>query len=204
MKHTYRRSIDVRRSASGSALTDFAAALAVLFPLCILLVAAVVEVHSFVLIKLTLDDASRLAARNCAMAYHWPPYGYRQTITGTPGSADAQGDTVAPPTTSASAPTPSGPVLGSDSGSSNVVGQPHCANDAWKRIRVANIVTSNTQFSAVYYPASVNANENPQYQIGHVTVTVSSATGLGAMPDPLGLRKVMPNFKIQSTSTYSL
>lgn len=195
--------VQIRRN-SGSALTDFAAAMAVLIPLSILMVSAVVEVHTFILIKLTLDDAARIGARNCAMAYHWPPYGNRQAISGTPGSPDAQGDTVAPPTTSASAPIPSQKVTGTDGGSGNTVGQPRCANDAWKRIRVSNIVNSNTQFSAIYYPASVNSTENPQHQIGHVTVTVSSLPGLGAMPDPLGLRKAMPTMKIESSSTFSL
>lgn len=190
------------RSSRGSAIADFAAAMCIIIPLTLTLIGAIVEVHSFILVKVSLDDAARVAARNCAMAYHWPPYNLRQTVTGTAYSPDAQGDTVAPPTTSGSLPASSPAVIGTSGGLT--VGQPQCANDAFGRVRVGNIVIKNSQFSAVYTPASVNDTSNPQNQIGHVTVTVTSLPGMGPMPDPLGLRKMAPNFTLTSSSTYSL
>jgi hypothetical protein len=94
--------------------------------------------------------------------------------------------------------------VGTDPGVVSGSGQPTTPNDAFSRVRVANIITSNTQFSAVYIPASVNNTASPQYQTGHVTVTVASKNGIFPLPDPLNLQAFMKNMKITATSTYSL
>ena len=180
------------------------AAITLILPAFMIMVAVVIEINSVLLLKATLDDAARSAARGCALAYHWPPVGVSQVPTGTLYSPDAQGDTVAPATTSGTTPTTSPTVLGTSGAAATSSLQPTTANDAWARIRVANMITNNTQFSATYTPASVNNTAQPQYQTGHVTVTVSSKVANFPNPDPLQLKNLIPNYVITSTSTYSL
>lgn len=192
------------RTQTGVNLIEGVASMVLVLPMVLTLIAVVIEVNSFLLIKNVLDDAARVAARNCAMAYHWPAYGVAQAPVGTAYSPDAQGDTVDPPTTAGADPSPSPSVQGTYGGTATSGFQPQTANDAFARVRMANIVTSNTQFTAVYTPASVNDLTNPAYQTGHVTVTVTSQPGIFPTPDPLNLKNLMPTLKISSSSTYSL
>ena len=192
------------RTQTGSNLVEGVASMVLVLPMVLTLVAVVIEVNSFLLIKNVLDDAARVAARNCAMAYHWPAYGVAQAPSGTAYSPDAQGDTVAPPTTAGSDPSASPKVSGTAGGAATSGIQPQSANDAFARVRMTNIVTSNAQFSAIYTPASVNDLSNPAFQTGHVTVTVSSKPGVFPTPDVLNLKNLMPTLVITSSSTYSL
>lgn len=192
-----------RRNEQGSVIAESAASLTIIVPYFVLMIMVAVEIMSFAMLKNTLNESARLAARNCAMAYHWPPYGSSQVPVGTANSPDAQGDTVAPPTTSAGEGTPSPAISGTD-GSSSTSGQPRTANEAFSRIRVNGVVTANSQFKAVYKPASVNSSSSPQYQIGHVTVTVTTRGVSFPSLDPLNLRAIFPNLTVSSSATYSL
>ena len=199
-----KKSLSTSRKCNGNQMVEGTAALALVLPAFLVMIAVIVECSSFLLVKNGLDEAARTAARNCALAYHWPPYGVAQAPVGTLYSPSAQGDTVAPASTSAVTPVASPPVVGTDPGAVSSSGQPMTANDAFSRVRIANIISSNAQFSAVYIPAAVNDTAAPQYQTGHVVVTATSINGIFPLPDPLNLQKLIPNFKIQASSTYSL
>lgn len=192
-----------QRNAKGAIIAEGAASTLMIIPFVMVLIAVIIEMASLVLIKQAVTEAARVAARNCALAYHWPPYGSTSQPTGASGSPDAQGDKVAPPMTSASAPTGVN-VTGTSGASRTSSAQPITANDAFARVRYTSIVTNNTQFKAVYTPASVNASAQPENQIGHVTVTVTSNPGIFPLPDPLKLGQMFPNLRLTSSSTYSL
>jgi hypothetical protein len=134
------------------------------------------------------------------MAYHYPPYGSGAVATGTVGSPNAQGQTVAPSTGSTTT-TSTVTVVGTTSGGSVYAGQPKSPNDAWARIRLGSIIVSNAQFTAVYTPASVNSTAN---QNGTVTVTVKSVNGIFGDGDPLHFKALLPNGTISSSATYNL
>lgn len=192
-----------QRNANGSIIAEGAASTLMIIPFVMVLIAVIVEMASLVLIKQAVTEAARVAARNCALAYHWPPYGTNSQPTGASGSPDAQGDKVAPPMTSAAAPV-AVTVNGTSGGARTSNAQPVTANYAFSRVRYTSIVTDNAQFKAVYTPASVNASAQPENQLGHVTVTVTSNPDISPLPDPLKLGQIFPGLRLMSSSTYSL
>ncbi|MBS1955785.1 MAG: hypothetical protein JST89_16495 [Cyanobacteria bacterium SZAS-4] len=183
-----------RSRKRGLAIVEFAASLSVIFPLALLMIYIVFEACQFVFITNCLSEAARAAARGCAVAYGAPS-------SGTSGSADAQGPAVAPSQPSAVYSNPSTIVVeGTNSGAAS--NPPKSPNDAFTQIRIKNVVSDNSQFSAAYTPPAPN-NQDPTYSIGRVTVTVTYK-GTFPNPDPLNLVSRLSNLKLTESCSYPL
>lgn len=177
----------------GVAITELAAACAYLIPLIFLLLYAVWEASLYFYIKTALTECARVAARNCAIAYG-------ADANGSFASPDSRGSNVAPPQPSAVFSNPTSIVIqGSSSDPTTPATSP---NQVFTNIRMANVVTSNSQFTATYTAPAPN-NQDPAYAIGRVTVVVTY-NGSFPSPDPLGLASRFPQTKPTATATYAL
>jgi len=178
----------------GTALAETTAAMTVLLPIVFVLIYAIWEGCFYLFIVNSLAEAARTAARGCAIAYG-------AAASGTVGTANSQGPNVAPAQPSAVYTAPTTYTI---QGTTGVAGQmpPISPNQAFGCIRVGDIVTSNTQFVAIYTPPAIN-NQDPSYAIGRVTVTVTY-TGPFPKPDPLGLGSLLSTFTIQQAYSYTL
>ncbi len=178
---------------SGSALIEVAAACAVLIPLVFLLLYAVCEASLYFYVKSSLTECARSAARGCAIAYGSAPGG----ALATPNS---RGPNVAPVQPGAVFSVPATIVIqGSDSDMTTPSATP---NQVFTRIRMGDIVTSNSQFTALYTAPAPN-NQDPAYAIGRVTVVVTY-NGSFPNPDPLGLNARLLQVQPSATASYAL
>lgn len=182
------------RNTNGLAIVELAAGLSVVFPLSLLMIYIVFEACQYIFITNCLAEAARSAARGCAVAYG-------AGSSGSAGSADAQGPAVAPSQPGAVYSSPSTIVVQGTTGGS-AVNPPRSANDAFGLVRIKNVVSNNSQFSASYTPPAPN-NQDPTQSIGRVTVTVTYA-GSFPNPDPLRLVSRFTNFKLAQTCSYPL
>lgn len=195
-----------KRSTKGQVLAEGVASIVFVLPLVILMCFFCWEVNQYLFVQNMLDAAARNGARGCLLAYNWPQAGDNVT------PSYPQGQTIDPPE-SGTTYTSSQPVqYKGTGGTSSTPGpastQPTQPNEAWSRIRLGNIVTSNSQFTA-YYVAPLsnnttgqgNSNSSSVFQQGSVKVTVQAPKGVWPSPDPLGFGK---NVTIQSSYTYPL
>ncbi len=193
------------RNFKGQALSEGAAAIVFIIPLVLLMVYFAWETNQYLFIQNMLNEAARNGARGCLLAYNWPPV----QVTTIP--TYPQGNTIDPPEAGSSYSSTQ-PVVYPGNGSASNPGpsttQPTQPNEAWSRIRIANIVTSNKQFTASYVaPLSGNSNSrnsndpNAALIPGSVTVTVQAPNGIWPSPDPLGFGK---HITLQASYTYPL
>lgn len=178
---------------SGVAITEVAAACAYLIPLIFILLYAVWEASLYFYIKTGLTECARVAARRCAIAYG-------ADAGGSLASPDSRGSNVAPPQPAAVFSNPTTIVIqGSSSDTTTPASSP---NQVFTNIRMAGVVTSNSQFTATYTAPAPN-NQDPAYAIGRVTVVVTY-NGTFPSPDPLGFAARFPQSKPTATASYAL
>ena len=180
--------------SNGTAMAETAAAITILVPIVFVLIYAVWEACFYLFIVNALAESARQAARGCAIAYGAP-------ASGSIGTADSQGPNAAPSQPSAVYTAPTTYTLTGTSGSA-AAKPPMTPNQAFGNIRAGDIVTSNSQFVAVYSPPAPN-NQDPSYAIGRVCVIVTY-NGDFPRPDPLGLAAMITKYKIQQSYTYTL
>jgi hypothetical protein len=178
----------------GYAIAEAAAAACVLVPVTLMVLYAVWQTSIYLYIMSSLNEAARTAARRCAIAYGVP-------AAGPIGSADSQGPNVAPPQEQAVYSAPTTTVI-QGSGSADIESTPLTPNQAFSMVRVAAVLSDNSQFTAYYTPPAVN-NQNPAYATGTVKV-VATYNGKLPEPDVLGLQNALSMIKINATCTYPL
>ncbi len=196
--------INSYRNFKGQAISEGAAAIVFIIPLVLLMIYFAWETNQYLFIQNMLNEAARNGARGCLLAYNWPPV----SVIAMP--VYPQGNQIDPPETGSSYSSPQPVIYPGNGGTSNPgpsTTQPTQPNEAWSRIRIANIVTSNKQFTASYVaPLSGSSNTNnndPNAALipGSVTVTVKATKGIWPAPDPLGFGK---NITLQASYTYPL